>query len=108
VPQLISEEKDMMTEYSTSNLSVSAYLLTRRFEIDRLEQRGETIFFVFRDPEGTARQIVNEYYGNGVVFVRDFVAGLKVCRDRLFGYKRELQFQQGSETNDYAQKVLGR
>ena len=96
-----------MTEYSTSNLSVSAFLLVREFALDRLEERGETIFFVFRDSQGIGREVVNEFYGNAVVSVRAFVAALKVCRDRLFERKRESQFQ-GKESDEKPYRPAGR
>ena len=98
----------MTTEYSTSNLSVAAYLLTREFEIVRVDERGGTVFFVFADPQGIAKQVLNEYYGNGTVSVRAFVAALKICRDRMFEVRRSMQYQGKETKNDHVQQLLGK
>lgn len=92
-----------MSEYATSNLNVASYLMTK-LTLDRVDQRGETVYFVFRDPQEIGKRTVDEFYAGATVCARDFIQGLKTCRDRLFELKRTSQYQEGREKNDQTQR----
>ncbi len=92
-------------EVTTSNLNIAAWLLARGFELSRLDQIGPTVFFRFADPQKIGRQVIDSYYSGAEMCIRDFVQGLKTCRDRMFELKRAQRFQ-GIE-NEQAQRILG-
>jgi hypothetical protein len=78
-----------MNEIAISNLDLAAFLLVRGFMIDRLDQNGKTIVFIFNDPKNIGKQIIAEYYKNALVPVKSFNAALRECRDLMFDLKRQ-------------------
>jgi hypothetical protein len=78
-----------MNEIAISNLDLAAFLLVRGFTIDRLDQNGKTIIFVFADPENIGTKVIAEYYKNTPVPVKSYNAALRECRDMMFDLKRQ-------------------
>ena len=78
-----------MNEIAISNLDLAAFLLVRGFTIDRLDQNGKTIIFIFSDPQNTGKQVIAEYYKNAPVPVKGYNAALRECRDLMFDLKRQ-------------------
>ena len=93
-------------EISVSNLDLIAYLMLRGFSVDRTEQSGRVIYFVFRDPENKVKLEIAEYYRDGLVPARAFNAALKQAKDMMFQLKREIS-QTGNE-NEHAYKPSNR
>lgn len=83
-----------MPEINISNLDIAAFLVTRGFEISRLEQNGVTVIFVFADPESMGKRVIAEFYRDPMVPINSFTTALRLCRDRMWQLKRESQ-QQG-------------
>ena len=92
-------------EISSSNLNIAGWLLAHKFKLDRLNQSGPTVFFIFRDPQKIGRQVIDSYYSGATMCIRDFVQGLKEARDKMSEHKRQQRFQ-GIE-NEQAQRILG-
>ena len=78
-----------MNEIGISNLDLAAFLLVRGFTIDRLDQNGKTIIFVFSDPQSIGTRVIAEYYKNAPVPVKSYNAALRECRDMMFDLKRQ-------------------
>lgn len=82
-----------MNEISVSNINLASFLLIRGFQLDRLDQNGPTVIFVFSDPQGIGKQTISEYYTDPPVPVKSFVDAMRQCRDRMFEIKRLSQGQ---------------
>jgi hypothetical protein len=96
-----------MGEISVNNLDVIGYLLCRGFTATRLEQSGKIVFFIFADPENTAKLEISKYHKGAMVPARDFVAAMREAKDLMFTLKRQ-NSSEGRHENDYTHELAGR
>jgi hypothetical protein len=101
----VKERKKKM-EISVTNLDIISFLLVRGYDVDRLEVNGKTIAFIFSDPRNTAKLAISEFYKDGLVPAKTFVAAIKQARDMMFEQKRQSSFR-GKE-NDTTYQPAGR
>ena len=95
-----------MSEISVSNLDVISFLLVRGYTVDRTEQSGRIVYFIFADPQHTARLAISEYHRDYKVSAKALFAALKQAKDELFQIKRELS--NGENENDYTTSLASR
>jgi hypothetical protein len=96
-----------MSEISISNLDIAAFLVIRGFVIDRLEQNGPTIIFVFSDPDSMGKRVIAEFYRDPTVPIHSFTTALRLCRDRMWELKRQSQ-NQGNAHEQSRRTAAGR
>lgn len=96
----------MPNEISVSNLDVISFLLVRGYTVDRTEQSGRIVYFIFSDPQNSAKLTISEYHRDYKVSAKALFAALKQAKDEIFQTKRELS--NGEHENDPAYKPAGK
>lgn len=76
------EEKDL---YKSRDFYTSALLKTLGYDLLRLERsRGKFVTFVFDDPEGKAKETINQYWNREIVCnARDLIETINELKTRI-------------------------
>ncbi len=73
------------TTYETTDLYLSAFLKARGLLLVDRRLDGRRVTFVFAD-RTDRRSLVTEFYGNGQVYVNDYVHALQDCKAAIYNF----------------------
>jgi uncharacterized protein (UPF0264 family) len=79
-----SNRDDKSGVYRTPDLYQSAFLLTKGLTLIGTERAEGRTLFLFRD-EGRVRELVEQYFGNGLIPALSFKSSLRELKSLLHG-----------------------
>jgi hypothetical protein len=90
----------MTNEVSVSNIDICGFLISRGFEVSRIEQNGRLVFLIFYDPLNKARLAISEYHKDFPIPAKSFASAMKQAKDMIFEQKRQMFSTTGQDNND--------